>query len=214
MNLKPHIPNYNPDFFTPTDFADAKRIILGHGINESSNRWEVETNWNKLLFQSKKYINQDSLVLDWGCGIGRLSKMIIDTFGCRVVGVDINQKMLDCANEFVNDSRFTTILAEDFNRYNTNKFTFALSVWALQHSIHPDQDLESIKDSLITDGIFFIFEEHKPVIPTKGDYPWFILNSSNVKIVNEKFSLIETGEFPKELEISENNYSWWAFLRK
>ena len=212
MNLTPHIPNYNPDFFTPIDLADAKRIILGHGVNEDSSRWEVETNWNKLLFESKNYINKDSLVLDWGCGIGRLSKMIIDTFGCKVVGVDINQKMLDYSKEFVNDDRFSTVLAKDFN--TTGKFTFALSVWALQHSINPDKDLDSIKKSLTDDGAFFVFEETRPVIPITGDHPWFILKKSNFKTINEKFSLIETGEFPKELEISENNYSWWAFLRK
>ena len=35
-------------------------------------------------------LTSDSWVLDYGCGVGRLAKVMIEHYGCRVVGVDIS----------------------------------------------------------------------------------------------------------------------------
>jgi len=35
-------------------------------------QWESETKWTMNFFREKNLFNKDSIVLDWGCGIGRL----------------------------------------------------------------------------------------------------------------------------------------------
>lgn len=212
-DIRPYI-NYNPNFFTPRDLEDAKKIILGHGVIESKHRWEVETEWTYQLFRSKNFLNKDSIVLDWGCGIGRLSKMMIDRFDCTVVGVDIDQKMLELSVDYVNRDKFIPMSVNDFKRNNHFNFTNAISVWTLQHSPFVDEDLDIIKNFLIPGGGFFIFEENQPSIPIKENEEsiWFILTNTYHDIILSKFNLIDHGLFPKELNIPENNTSWWGFL--
>jgi SAM-dependent methyltransferase len=214
LNLPPGIV-YNPDFFTPKDLDDAKRIVLGHGVSETKSKWIIETMWTKNILSSKNLIDKDSIVLDWGCGIGRLSKMIIEEFGCRVVGVDINQKMLDYARENVKSEKFITSTVDDFKKDNT-VFTTAIAVWALQHSITPDEDLELIKNRLTDAGSLFVFEEINPTIPTDASngYPWFILAKSNLDRIENYFEILEMGPFPTILNIPENDNAYWAVCNK
>jgi len=206
--------DYNYDFFTPISVEHAKEIVLGHGIYNTNNRWNIETEWTKRLFKTQNFLNENSIVLDWGCGIGRLSKMMIETFNCQVVGVDINQPMLNFAKEYVNDVRFTTLLLKDFES-NTIKFTNAISVWTLQHSDAIDYDLHLIKRSLEKEASIFIFEMLEPSIPLKGNSQgtWGIIPVSNQAIIKKYFSEIKQGKFPKILGIKENDDSWYAFYK-
>lgn len=217
INLPPEI-KYNPDFFNPVDLEDAKRIVLGHGISETPGKWEIETDWNCKLFKTRKFLNKDSIVLDWGVGIGRLSKMIIDTFGCKVVGVDINSKMLGYATDFVGSDLFSTMTVEEFKTTNTTKFTNAIAVWALQHSIDPVSDIITIKNSLTLDAEIFVFEERGSCIPIAStdqtiSTPWFLIYRSNFHKLEKQFRVIEHGKFPRILNIPENNLTWWGFFK-
>jgi len=45
------------------------------------------------------HINKDKYVLDVGCGVGVTSCYIAKRNGCRVVGVDISERMIDRSNE-------------------------------------------------------------------------------------------------------------------
>ena len=52
----------------------------------------ADTNRNEAIkiITNANIINETSCVVDFGCGMGRMSKAIIDTFNCEVIGVDIN----------------------------------------------------------------------------------------------------------------------------
>lgn len=217
MDLRPHIPTYNPDFFTPKDLEDAKRIVLGYGDFETTHKWELETAWARDLFVSKQFLNRNSVVLDWGCGVGRLSKMMIDTFECSVIGVDFNKKMLEYAQPYVNSDKFLPMTVEEFSN-STIKCTNAIAVWALQHSIHVDNDIDIIKKSLVPPGEIFVFENNRPtipIIPTEKNEIWFnLLHPHTVYELVKRFNLIEQGNFPsKELNIPENESCFWAFFK-
>lgn len=207
---------YNADFFTPTDFEHAKKIVLGYGLYQTPNRWEIETNWIKNLFRNKKFLNDQSVVLDWGCGIGRLAKMIIETFNCKVIGVDINQKMLDYAKEYVNHPSFDCMLVEDFVDNNKTQFTNAIAVWTLQHSVYVDRDIAIIKNSLQNKGSLFVFEMLEPCIPIKNNQtPWGIVEEGSYqKNVSKQLQLISQGQFPKILNLQENDMTWYGFFQK
>ena len=45
------------------------------------------------------YIDKGKYVLDVGCGIGTTACYLTKKYGCRVVGVDISEKMIDWSNE-------------------------------------------------------------------------------------------------------------------
>jgi ubiquinone/menaquinone biosynthesis C-methylase UbiE len=215
INLPPDI-IYNPGFFNPVDIEDAKRIVLGYGISETESKWEIETDWNLRLFNQKQFLNENSIVLDWGVGIGRLSKAMIEKFNCQVVGVDINENMISYSRKYVNNDRFTSMTVKEFMETNTTKFTNAIAVWALQHSIDVISDLALIKNSLLPSGKLFIFEERKPCIPITNrdlDDHWFILNKSNFITIDKTFTIIEHGVFPSHFNIPENNDAWWGFFK-
>ena len=204
---------YNPDFFNPANINDAKRIVLGHGVSETESKWDIETEWNMQLFKQKRFLSKDSIVLDWGVGIGRLSKAMIAIFGCRVVGVDISKTMISHALDYVNSDNFTAMTVTEFIETNTIEFTNAIAVWALQHSVDVVSDTSVIKQSLLPSGKLFIFEERQPCIPTmNASAPWFILNKSNFTTIDKEFIIVEHGIFPRHLNIEENNNAWWGFF--
>lgn len=72
--------------------------------------------------------------LDFGCGVGRLSRALAPHFE-RVVGVDVSRSMIDLGRrlgppanvEFVVNSR------ADLSRFATGEFDFVLSLLVLQH---------------------------------------------------------------------------------
>lgn len=45
------------------------------------------------------YINEDSVVVDYGCGKGRVGFFLASQLGCRVVGIDHCERMIEDANE-------------------------------------------------------------------------------------------------------------------
>jgi ubiquinone/menaquinone biosynthesis C-methylase UbiE len=45
------------------------------------------------------HINEDKYVLDIGCGAGQTPCFLVKRYGCRVVGVDINDRMVDRSRE-------------------------------------------------------------------------------------------------------------------
>ena len=45
------------------------------------------------------HVDRDKYVLDVGCGVGVTSCYIAGRYGCRVVGVDISERMIERSNE-------------------------------------------------------------------------------------------------------------------
>lgn len=218
-----NLANYNKDFFIPKSFDHAKRIVLGYGNVEASEKWEVETTWIKDLFIEKKFIDENSIVLDWGVGVGRLSKMLIDTFDCKVIGVDINNEMLSYAKDYVASEKFTGILSDDLYKLD-KKCTHVIAVWALQHNILVKQDIKKIYDATTDNAKMFIFENILPALPSKDkEFPWMLLQSdySKSKTISpylqhytRYFDIKEKGIFPPEFNMEDNDHSWYGFFKK
>ena len=73
--------------------------------------------------------------LDFGCGLGRLSRPLARCF-TEVVGVDISRRMIESANRLHADCatcRFELNLTSDLRSFPTERFDFVLSLIALQH---------------------------------------------------------------------------------
>jgi SAM-dependent methyltransferase len=155
---------YNPRFFNPTSLEHAKKIILQDEC--ISDQWGSETKWTIDFFREKNLFDKDSIVLDWGCGIGRLAKPIIEEFNCKVVGVDFQPNMLRYATEYVNHSNFRAIDNEEFSQLPDNYFTVGIAVWALQHALYTTPIIHCIQKKLNFKSKFCIVDsnvKHWPV---------------------------------------------------
>jgi len=161
---------YNPEFFNPSCIEEAKKIILTD--EDIPDQWESETKWTMDFFREKNLFNEESIVLDWGCGIGRLSKPIIEEFNCKVVGVDFQPNMLKYAREYVNHPNFTAINNEEFFELPDNYFTTGIAVWALQHAVHSNPIMTCIKKKLKFKSKFCVLESNiksLPVVHVEAD---------------------------------------------
>ncbi len=81
---------YNPEIFSVPKLSQAKNIILTAESSTTEERWKTETPMLSALIAAQNQIGPDTVVLDYGCGIGRMAKELITRHGCRVIGVDIS----------------------------------------------------------------------------------------------------------------------------
>jgi len=72
-------------------------------------------------------------VAEFGCGMGRLMKPIIEKTGCALVGFDISKKMLDLANDYCPKGEFKLMTEDDKLNYQDYFFDKIYSHIVLQH---------------------------------------------------------------------------------
>lgn len=161
---------YNPDVFRVRNIDEAKAIILTAEDIGVDKRWETETPYLiGLIREHFPAIDANSTVLDYGCGIGRLSRELIAQIGCRVVGVDITPSMRALAASYVGSDRFFTCAPEMFDWVAERTiFDLALAVWVLQHAFRPSDDIERISKAVRSPGGgLFLANNHERRVPTR-----------------------------------------------
>jgi ubiquinone/menaquinone biosynthesis C-methylase UbiE len=206
---------YNPDFFIPENLDHAKNIILTPEDGDTESRWNKETEWTLKTTSALMNITENSLVLDWGCGIGRISKMLIDNYGCKVVGVDLQTKMTDYAKSYVNSDLFSTIKYEDiFNCLTKNKFSHVFSCWVFQHSNKIQYEIPLIYESMDYDSQLFVLEMDKKAIPNKtGGYYDDGINTRT--LLETYYDLESIGKIPSHFTTKTiKEMTWWYLLKK
>jgi len=164
---------YYPRIFDVADIDRAKRIILtneGPGA-DTETRWTRETPYVMELIRNAFSLRPGMLVLDYGCGVGRLAKAMIEASGCTVIGVDISANMRKLAGDYVASDRFITVSPDQFDVMVGAglRVHAAISVWVLQHCLVPADDIERIRGSLITGGHCFVLNMPKRAIPAVRD---------------------------------------------
>jgi SAM-dependent methyltransferase len=160
---------YYPNVFAVPDMDAARRIILtdeGPGADTDS-RWEAETPYVLELIRESIPVGPETVILDYGCGIGRMSKALIDATGCSVIGVDISADMRALAASYVDSGRFLAVSQRQFDVLVRAglRVHVAISVWVLQHCLHPDNDILQIKDSVAPDGHVFVLNMPTRAVP-------------------------------------------------
>lgn len=160
---------YYPQVFDAADEAAARAIILtdeGEGA-DTDTRWARETPYLVGLLRQHIRLGPESLVLDYGCGIGRMAKALIATTGCRVVGVDISARMRALAAEHVADERFLAVSPAQLDGMAQHglRADAALAVWVLQHCLAPAEDIDRLGRALAPQGRVFVLNMPGRAVP-------------------------------------------------
>lgn len=183
--------NYSPDLFDAGDLETAKAVILNPAPDmTTAERWEIETQRLASEFGRTMMLDRDSRVLDYGCGVGRIGKALIERYGCSVVGVDISADMRRLAREYVKSERFVACDPEALERMVAEGFsaTHACACWVLQHCEDPGEDIARIESALAPGGRFFVLNSNYRWVPT--DRGWAADDISVEELLLARFDIV------------------------
>lgn len=118
------------------------------------------------LYYEKK--NEDTTILDLGCGTGKCSKAVSSLIKCKsIVGVDISQNMLEEAQEITKNKSplFDKLVHLDFDKFldkSSAKFDIILAGMSLHFKKNLEKQLKKISHLLEKKGcIIFTIEQAK-----------------------------------------------------
>lgn len=128
--------------------------------------WREATRATVAIFQELDLLGANQAIVDYGGGIGRISRAVLENSGSRVILVDRSPEMRDHAiryvpKKLVRDGRFTILSDEEFLQKIPDikgKIDLILFIEALQHI--PEPILEDLFPRMITtlsaDGRIFV----------------------------------------------------------
>jgi SAM-dependent methyltransferase len=208
---------YDPSIFAVPDERRAREIILtGEGASSAA-RWETETPYLADVIARTVPLSPQTLLLDYGCGIGRLAKEMIARHNCTVIGVDISPDMRALAPSYVKSDRFTVCSPEVFHAMCSRglRFDAALAIWVLQHCFDPVAEVAAIAASLKSAGHFFVLNNSKlRVVPTK-EVTWANDGVDVWREIEQRFRQIEEGVMPEQITPPTliKAHCWRAYTR-
>lgn len=210
---------YYKDMFKVQDMQEAKAIILTEeqqGGNYQE-RWDRETEYMQRLFAEGLGDLNGKTILDFGCGIGRLSKALLQQYDCHVLGVDISPDMRRLAQDYVADDRFSVLSYEMFCQLGGTgrlQVDCGLAVYVLQHVYDPAHDIQ-ILQQVVKDRLFVLNLQHRaiPVLDSETGAKKFYLDQQPeeradvAKLLQGQFALQK--ELPLDAEkISMAHLHW------
>lgn len=156
---------YIKEAFDVFSLEQAKDVVLSYSHNDEF-KFHNETNYFVDTVLEHVDINDETCLLDFGCGMGRLSKEFIDRKNCYVFGIDLSQSMLNYADQYVNNSRKFLPMQAYFLE---NTIDVAICVFVLQHVEFPKKEIDNILNVLKPNGYMVLLNENKRFIPNSLD---------------------------------------------
>ena len=207
---------YFPEVFAVQDIEQARQIILTGEGSTTAERWQVETPWLVDTISSLIDITPDTLLVDYGCGIGRVAKELIARHGCRVLGVDISQQMRSLAIAYVQSDRFSTCSPEMLQGFIDDglRAHAAFSIWVLQHCLKPGEDIGRIRDVMQPGAPLFVLNNTYRAVPTK-ELAWVNDGVDIKSTLSLAFDLEQEGVPPAERTARDLvDIIFWGLFRK
>lgn len=206
-------PIYDPSIFNRSDLEEAKAIVLTAESGVDTNtRWSTETPW--LLNIIRSHIKPGGLVIDYGCGVGRLSAGLVNN-GFPVIGIDTSDDMRRHSTNLVANDRFvamTPLMLDQLIRIGVRADT-VIAAWVLQHCLDVNAEVDRIYESLNKGGIVGVVDMRHRAVPTNQG--WVNDGNSPKEALTRRFNLIQQYAYnppnaPKDLR----ELAYVAFFQK
>jgi SAM-dependent methyltransferase len=202
--------HYCPEVFAPDSLEHAKNIIIPGGGSDPAFRWHAETEETvakilRLFAEAGKPLTERSILIDYGCGIGRVAKELIERTGCTVLGADISPGMLELAFRYVNSRNFVICPAVTLPLLRDKGFRAdgAIACWTYQHCVSPSHDIALTASLLSEGGLLFVVNEDRQCIPVsaaqEGWADWTDNGEDVLSILRKNFVELADSPFPAEL---------------
>jgi 2-polyprenyl-3-methyl-5-hydroxy-6-metoxy-1,4-benzoquinol methylase len=164
---------YRPEVYEVKSLKQAMAVILTPEPGTTTeDRWEKETPYVVDDIDAFLAIQPDTCVLDYGCGVGRVAKALIERFGCRVIGVDASQSMRQMAPEYVLSDRFTVWSPEVMEKMIDKGFRVdcCVCLWVLQHVFDLRKVIDQIAKILPEGALLYTMNQKVRCVPSSLGY--------------------------------------------
>ena len=201
---------YTDAVFRVNNLDEAKRIILTpeRGL-DTDTRWQAETPY--LADQLHAWFAQGApLVLDFGCGVGRLSKAWLEKRQeSRVIGVDISTGMRQLAPGYVESDHFSAVSPTLFDALLANgvRFDGIIASWIIQHCQSAEQEITRLQHALRPGGRLMVVNTVRRAVPTEQG--WTDDGFDVRADLQGRFATLSLGQLPESATsqfIAENTF--------
>ncbi len=160
--------------FNHEEFERARRAVV------FSNDWEGATARLMYAIEQLDLIHSDMHILDYGCGVGRISRALLENYDVTILAVDRSLQMLKHMRSYVPESFWSSGrisqmsdigLFEKLPNLNL-PFDMIIFIEVAQHIPEPilDEILPKLTMGLKQDGRVFVWGEELLDVDTKGQY--------------------------------------------
>lgn len=195
----PAFKKYISQAFDAHSLDQAKNVVLSYE-QDIPDKFENET--NLLVDSIENFLNKNISILDFGCGMGRVSKEILKRCECDIVGTDISPSMRSFAKDYVDNDKFKVY--KDYNLENS--IDICLCIFVLQHVENLEKEIENIHNVLKYDGYLILLNEFERYVPVDIDEKNYIVWMNDgldvFEKVSEKFKRIDSKSYNKSIDVN------------
>ena len=179
--------SYLKEAFYPNDIESAKDICIIPDPKKP-NKFNEETHFLIKFLNSRGLLHKRPKVLDFGCGVGRISKDLVD-LGCEVVGMDFSIPMLMAAINYVDNKYFTPLINTPVLPFVIKpEFDLVICSFVLQHTEDPVKEIKFIKSVMKGDATLVLVNEPYRLVPTGMDENRFVIWEDDKIDIDQKAS--------------------------
>jgi 2-polyprenyl-3-methyl-5-hydroxy-6-metoxy-1,4-benzoquinol methylase len=204
---------YDPSIFEQASIEGAKEIVLTpeNGISTQT-RWDTETPW--LLNLISKHIKPSGLIVDYGCGVGRIAGPLVNQ-GYPVIGIDTSSTMRHHATQLIANERFVAMTPTMLDQLVGIgvKAEGVFAIWILQHCFDLDAEVARIYKTLNKGGIIGVADMRHRAIPTNQG--WRSDGKSVKETLTRYFTLVQQYPYnPPNAPQNLRDNAYIAFFQK
>lgn len=203
---------YDSSCFNVRTIDQAKAIILTPEDSTTDKRWATETPYLGRLINDHLKLESHHRLLDYGCGIGRMSKELIEKHDCSVVGLDTSVSMRALAPAYVKSDQF--LACGPPGLYLVKDVHFAIAVWTLQHIPQLATAIRLIDARLQSRGKLFVVNNIKRCIPA-ADGDWVDDGADVREQLGAQFNELAYGQLDeKQTSVHTAQGSFWGVYQR
>lgn len=130
-----------------------KNIVKNYYAGVLSHKGDRHVQMQQLLPNN---LQESSYILDYGCGMGGISKLFLDKYNCNIDAVDISENELEKAKiAFGDNKKINFILIKDYE-FPKKKYDLVFSSQVIEHVHNPGMYLSNINKMLKNGGYLLI----------------------------------------------------------